>query len=35
MNKIEGESESNQPHGGHFFEQIKNMMTNLISTEKY
>ncbi|MGM0877743.1 MAG: hypothetical protein ACQEWV_24145 [Bacillota bacterium] len=34
MDKLEGESQSNQPHGGHFFEQIKNMMTNLVSTDQ-
>ncbi|MGM0878481.1 MAG: hypothetical protein ACQEWV_28240 [Bacillota bacterium] len=34
MDKLVGESQSNQPHGGHFFEQIKNMMTNLVSTDQ-
>jgi hypothetical protein len=34
MDKLDGESQSNQPHEGHFIEQIKNMMTNLVSTEQ-
>jgi hypothetical protein len=33
MDKIEGESHSNQSHRGQLFEQIKSMMSNLVSTE--
>lgn len=34
MDKFEGESQSNQPHVKQFFAQIKNMMTNLSSSEQ-